>query len=93
MERDGSNISVWQNNVNGYITKSATLPDELMDVAIIGGGITGLSTAYNLQKNGKKCILIESHTIGFGTTGGTTAHINTLLETPYYQLEKNSMRK
>jgi glycine/D-amino acid oxidase-like deaminating enzyme len=36
-----------------------------------------------LQKSGKKCILIEAANIGFGTTGGTTAHINNFLDTTY----------
>ena len=89
MERDGSTTSLWQNGMPTYIAMNNSLPTEVMDVAIIGGGITGLATALELQKNGKKCVLIESHTIGFGTTGGTTAHVNTILDTSYYQIEKD----
>ena len=29
------------------------------------------------------CIVLEANSICFGTTGGTTAHINTLFDTPY----------
>jgi hypothetical protein len=42
-----------------------------------------------LQKAVKKCILAEAQTIGFGTSGGTTAHINTIMDTGYDVLEKN----
>ena len=89
MERDGSTTSLWQNAMPAYSAKNNSLPTEVMDVAIIGGGITGLATALKLQMNGKKCVLIESHTIGFGTTGGTTAHVNTILDTSYYRIEKD----
>lgn len=83
MNRDGIRKSIWQEDMKPF-------PDALnfeteYDVAIIGGGITGVSTAYELQKAGRKCILLEAHNIGFGTTGGTTAHINNFLDTTYYE--------
>ncbi|WDP84915.1 MAG: FAD-dependent oxidoreductase [Desulfobacter sp.] len=41
------------------------------DVAIIGGGYTGLSTAYHLKKEdpGLKIVLLESEIIGYGASG------------------------
>src|SRR5919108_4857633 len=45
------------------------------DVAIVGGGIAGMTTAYLLSKAGKKVILVEDGYIGSGETGRTTAHI------------------
>jgi glycine/D-amino acid oxidase-like deaminating enzyme/nitrite reductase/ring-hydroxylating ferredoxin subunit len=87
IQRDGSNASLWQ-NVESYEPQETT-PKSKYDVVIVGGGITGISTALLLQKKGKKCIIIESHTLGFGTTSGTTAHLNTLLDTPYSQIIKN----
>src|SRR5690606_40486597 len=59
------------------------------DVVIVGAGITGLTTGLQLQEAGKRCLILEAYTIGFGTTGGTTAHINTLLDTPYHTIEKD----
>lgn len=61
----------------------------VFDAVIIGGGVTGITTALQLQKAGKKCILLEAQNLGFGTTGGTTAHLNTLLDTPYHQIAKD----
>ncbi|WP_307728793.1 NAD(P)/FAD-dependent oxidoreductase [Alkalicoccobacillus plakortidis] len=46
-----------------------------VDVAIIGGGITGLTTAYILSKEGKKVAVLEADRICEGTTGHTTAKI------------------
>lgn len=85
MKRDGQSISLWQ-SIPDFISKN--LPVEA-EIVIIGGGITGISTALRLQREGKKCVVVESHNIGFGTTGGTTSHLNTLLDSPYYQIKKD----
>ncbi|MGN0633362.1 MAG: FAD-dependent oxidoreductase [Oscillospiraceae bacterium] len=45
------------------------------DVLIIGGGITGILTAYFLKQSGVDYILVERDRICSGTTGGTTAKI------------------
>jgi glycine/D-amino acid oxidase-like deaminating enzyme/nitrite reductase/ring-hydroxylating ferredoxin subunit len=42
-----------------------------------------------LQKAGLQCVVAESHNLCFGTTGGTTAHLNTFLDTTYEQIEKD----
>ena len=36
------------------------------DVAIIGGGIAGISAAYKLSKNGAKCVLLEKSDTLYG---------------------------
>jgi glycine/D-amino acid oxidase-like deaminating enzyme len=42
-----------------------------VDVAIVGGGFTGLSTAYHLKKEepGLRIAILESEVIGFGASG------------------------
>lgn len=45
------------------------------DVAIIGGGITGILCAYLLNKSGLKTAIVEADHILQGTTGHTTAKI------------------
>ncbi|HZG73523.1 MAG TPA: FAD-binding oxidoreductase, partial [Chondromyces sp.] len=45
------------------------------DVAIIGAGITGLTAAYRLVKQGKKVVIIEASNVLNGTTGHTTAKV------------------
>ena len=88
VQRDGSLTSLWQNNMPAYKSQNDPDTQTIYDVAIVGGGITGISTAYLLQAAGKKCILFESNNLCFGTTGGTTAHLNTLLDTPYTTIIK-----
>jgi glycine/D-amino acid oxidase-like deaminating enzyme/nitrite reductase/ring-hydroxylating ferredoxin subunit len=89
MYRDGANKSLWQEAMPVYQPKHKIIPEKIVDVLIVGGGITGLSTALELQKSGKQCLLIEACTIGFGTTGGTTAHLNRYIETTYDEMERD----
>ena len=86
--RDGSFVSLWQ-EVPVYGSRHQAQHDTPYDVAIVGGGITGITTGLLLQQAGQKCILLEAENLGFGTTGGTTAHLNTLLDTPYTTITKN----
>src|SRR5205085_7645546 len=41
-----------------------------------------------IQRQGKQCIIAEAHNLCFGTTGGTTAHLNTFFDTSYPEIEK-----
>ena len=42
------------------------------EVAIIGGGITGLTAALHLLQAGRRVVIFEAGRIGAGTTGGTS---------------------
>jgi len=87
MTRDGYNTSLWQEIADFQPSAAAPDTEKTYDVIIAGGGITGLTTALLLQEHGLHCALLEARTIGFGTTGGTTAHLNTVLDTPYYEIK------
>jgi len=89
MKRDGATESIWQQGIENYQSSNNWNKDAVYDVLIVGGGITGLTTALLLQANGKKCVLAEANNIGFGTTGGTTAHLNTVLDTSYDYIERD----
>jgi len=86
MKRDGACISLWQDTVAERNLQSNEFQNPQFDVLIVGGGITGITTALLLQKKGKRCVVAESHNICFGTTGGTTAHLNTFFDTTYDQI-------
>ncbi|CUK18275.1 Gamma-glutamylputrescine oxidoreductase [Ruegeria denitrificans] len=40
-----------------------------VDVAIIGGGFSGVATAVELAERGKKVVLLEANKVGWGATG------------------------
>lgn len=58
------------------------------DVAIIGGGIAGLSSAYLLKQTGLKVVVLERNTIGSGTTGYTTGKVTSQHGLVYAGLKK-----
>ena len=86
MKRDGLQPSLWQ-AIETYAPKHTTFSTRSFDVVIVGGGITGITTALLLQKRGKNCLVAEAQNLCFGTTGGTTAHLNTFLDTTYKQIK------
>lgn len=66
--------SVWQRD--SVIPEFPQLKKDIKtDVLIIGGGITGILTAYFLQQNGINYILVEKEKICSGITQNTTAKI------------------
>ncbi|HEY9723012.1 MAG TPA: FAD-binding oxidoreductase, partial [Oscillatoriaceae cyanobacterium] len=77
--------SIWQASAEArpYAPLSA---DARVDVAIIGGGLTGLTTAYALARAGKRVAVLEQGRLGSGTTGHTTAMITQIFDTSLSQL-------
>lgn len=88
MKRDGFQTSLWQYKMPEYISAVNAFGKKEYDVLIVGGGVTGITTALLLQKTGLQCLVAEAHNLCFGTTGGTTAHLNSFLDTGYDQIEK-----
>src|SRR5690606_41895074 len=39
------------------------------DVAVIGGGLAGLSAALQMSRAGKQVVVLEAESIGFGASG------------------------
>jgi glycine/D-amino acid oxidase-like deaminating enzyme/nitrite reductase/ring-hydroxylating ferredoxin subunit len=62
--------------------------DIKVDVAIVGGGITGITCGYLLKKEGLKVAVIEAGKILHGTTGHTTAKVTSQHDLIYYKIKK-----
>ena len=45
------------------------------DVCIVGAGISGLSTAYALAREGRSVVVLDDGAVGGGMTQRTTAHL------------------
>lgn len=56
------------------------------DVVIVGGGMSGISVAYGLVKEGKKCVVLENRLIGEGETSRSSAHLTYALDARYNRL-------
>jgi len=65
----------WHTTVQMPDDSNLTPLPEKVDVAILGGGFTGLSAARTLAKRGVKVVVLEANTIGWGASsrnGGMT---------------------
>jgi len=62
--------------------------DLRVDVAIIGGGITGVSAAAQLMRAGRKVALLEAGTIGSGTTGHATGNLYATVDSRLHALAR-----
>jgi glycine/D-amino acid oxidase-like deaminating enzyme/nitrite reductase/ring-hydroxylating ferredoxin subunit len=58
------------------------------DVAVIGGGIAGLTAALLLKREGARVIVVEAIRVGTGVTGCTTAKVSALQATIYSTIRK-----
>ena len=54
--------------------------DLRVDVAVVGGGITGLTAAALLAAAGKTVAVVEASRIAGGVTGYTTAHLTEVVD-------------
>jgi glycine/D-amino acid oxidase-like deaminating enzyme len=68
--------------------RSRPAPEGEVDVAVIGGGIAGITTALLLKRGGARVAVIEAATVGSGVTGATTAKVTALQSTILSQIRR-----
>jgi glycine/D-amino acid oxidase-like deaminating enzyme len=88
LRTSGSTASCWFGNLDAPTEFEKLNDDITADVAIVGAGISGMTTGYLLSKAGKKVAILDDGFIASGETGRTTAHITNALDDRYYSLEK-----
>jgi glycine/D-amino acid oxidase-like deaminating enzyme len=82
----GRSTSVWMAAATWPTFPSLT-QNECADICIVGAGMAGLTTAYLLTKAGKTVIVLDDGPIFSGETERTTAHLVTVLDKRYFELE------
>lgn len=79
--------SLWEQDV--LLPQFPRLEGDLRtDVLVIGGGLAGLLCAWNLQKSGVECMLIEENRLMHGVSGRTTAKLTSQHGLVYSKLLK-----
>ena len=81
------NTSIW-NDIKSDFNFSSLNEDINVDVLIIGGGMTGISTAYHLRESGLNVCVVEKNKLCCGVTSRTTGKLTYLQENIYSKLLK-----
>jgi glycine/D-amino acid oxidase-like deaminating enzyme/nitrite reductase/ring-hydroxylating ferredoxin subunit len=86
MLRDNNeSVSVWHDPFSEVVP---TDPPGDATVCVIGAGISGLTTAYLLRRDGMDVQVIDAYGVGAGETGRTTAHLTAVLDDRLSRLER-----
>jgi glycine/D-amino acid oxidase-like deaminating enzyme len=81
--------TTWQKNWHSDTVYPTLRGDQACDVAIVGGGITGITLAYLVAKAGKKVMVLEKGDLrDFSHTAYTTAMITAQVDTSLPELGK-----
>lgn len=81
-------ISLWDMSAAEQPHEQAMDGDSACDVAIVGGGFTGLSTALHGADLGLNCHVIEARHIGYGGSGRNVGLVNAGVWLPPQEVEQ-----
>ncbi|MEV0674972.1 FAD-dependent oxidoreductase [Actinosynnema sp. NPDC050436] len=62
--------------------------DTAVDVAVVGAGVVGVTTALLLKQAGLRVALVEADRVGSGASGNNTAKVTALQATVYSEIRK-----
>lgn len=81
-------ISLWDVSAKEQDYRAPMEADSIVDVAIVGGGYTGLSTALHCAEKGLSTHVLEAEQIGFGGSGRNCGLVNAALWVPPQEVRK-----
>lgn len=82
------NTSLWLSTMKNDSKVNLINHNVICDILIVGGGITGISTAYQLKDSDLNICLVERNKIGHGVTARTTGKLTFLQELIYSKIAK-----
>ena len=89
MDLAGTPLSYWTETTR--TPPYAPLTDDVeVDVAVVGGGIAGLSVAWEVLRTGRRVAVLEAGRIAAAVTGHTTAKVSSLHTLIYAHLERSA---
>ncbi|HEV2768822.1 MAG TPA: FAD-dependent oxidoreductase [Solirubrobacteraceae bacterium] len=73
--------SLWLGSEDPESRPGEPVPDAVFDVAVLGGGIAGITTALLARRDGARVAVIEAGRVAGGVTGANTAKVTALQST------------
>ncbi|MEM9844750.1 MAG: FAD-binding oxidoreductase [Pseudomonadota bacterium] len=83
-----SPMSLWDVTSEESERENAALPAGIVDVAIVGGGFTGLSTALHTAQKGLEAHVLEAEHLGYGGSGRNVGLVNAAVWLPPAQVRQ-----
>ena len=74
-QHDNEKDSYYKSSIKDYIKTDTFESDLDVDICVVGGGITGISSALYLAKKGYSVALFEARKIGWGASGRNGGHL------------------
>ena len=87
-QHDNEKISFYRSSVEDLNSQDQLTSDTDVDICIIGGGLTGISSAINLSKKGYSVILCEARKIGWGASGRNGGQLGIGMRKDQFTIEK-----
>ena len=87
-EHAGHQRSYWIDTAPPGTPHPSLAADLTVDVAVVGAGIAGLSTAWELARRGRSVAVLEADRVATGVTGHTTAKLSALHTLVYARLRR-----
>lgn len=83
-------ISLWDASAEEPDYQVPLDTDATVDVSIVGGGFTGLSTALHCAQKGLSAHVLDARQIGYGGSGRNCGLVNAALWLPHKRSEQAS---
>jgi len=80
--------TLWHEGASGAETDGTAVPSRV-EVAVVGAGITGLTTAVLLARAGFSVAVLEARTVAGSTTGASTAKVSLLQGTTFTSIARH----
>ena len=87
-QHDNEIGSFYKESVKAFKSNDILNENVEVDVCVIGGGLTGISTALNLAKKGFSVAVCEARLIGWGASGRNGGQLGNGMRKDQYAIEK-----
>jgi len=87
-EHSGKTESAWMDERSALPVPLPLDRDLETGICVVGAGISGLTTAYELARRGHQVVVVDDGPLISGETERTTAHLSDALDDRYFVLER-----
>ena len=87
-QHDNEEGSFYKYSVKPFKFSESLETNLKIDICVIGGGLTGVSSALNLAKKGYSVALCEARTLGWGASGRNGGQLGIAMRKDEFVIEK-----